>query len=87
MICYHVLKWQVPYKGLGEDYFDWRRSGEAYAKRLVRKLERLGHKVALEALPQTAKEAFTRPDFHTRLVNFANYFGLTAFSERRIAVD
>jgi hypothetical protein len=54
VICYHVLERQVPYEELGEDYFDRRRSSEAYAKRLVRKLERLGHKVALEPLPQTA---------------------------------
>jgi len=39
---------------LGEDYFHRQRSGEAYAKRLVRQLERLGHKVALEPLPQSA---------------------------------
>ena len=38
----------------GRDYFDRRRSSEAYAKRLVRQLERLGHRVALEPLPQTA---------------------------------
>ena len=54
VICYHVLERQVPYEDLGEDYFDRRRSSEAYAKRLVRKLERLGHKVALETLPQSA---------------------------------
>ena len=54
VICYHVLERQVPYEELGEDYFDRRRASEAYAKRLVRKLERLGHKVALEPLPQFA---------------------------------
>ena len=54
MICYHVLERGIPYEELGEDYFDRRRSSEAYAKRLVRKLERLGHKVALEPLPQSA---------------------------------
>jgi len=54
VICYYVLERQVPYEELGEDYFDRRRSSEAYAKRLVRKLERLGHKVALEPLPQSA---------------------------------
>jgi len=54
VICCHVLERQVPYEELGEDYFEQRRSSEAYAKRLVRKLERLGHKVALEPLPQTA---------------------------------
>ena len=54
VICYHVLERSVPYEELGEDHFDRRRSSEAYAKRLVRQLERLGHKVELEPLPQTA---------------------------------
>jgi transposase len=54
VICYHVLERGVPYEELGEDYFDRRRSGEAYTKKLVCKLERLGHKVALEPLPQSA---------------------------------
>ena len=54
VICYHVLERSVPYEELGEDCFDRRRSSEAYAKRLVRQLERLGHKVALEPIPQTA---------------------------------
>jgi hypothetical protein len=49
-----VLERKVPYEDLGEDYLDRRQSSEAYAKRLVRKLERLGHKVALEPLPQSA---------------------------------
>jgi transposase len=53
VICYHVLERSVPYEELGEDYFDRRRSSEAHAKRLVRQLERLGHKVELEPLPQT----------------------------------
>ena len=54
VICYHVLEHEVPYEELGEDYLDQRRLGEAYVKRLVRQLERLGHKVALEPLPQSA---------------------------------
>jgi transposase len=54
VIAYHVLERGVPYEELGEDYFDRHRSGEAYAKRLVRQLERLGHKVALEPLPRSA---------------------------------
>ena len=53
VIAYHVLEREVPYEELGEDYFDRQRSREAYTKRLVRKLERLGHKVALEPLPQS----------------------------------
>ena len=54
VICYHVLEREVPYEELGEDYLDQRRLGEAYVKRLVRQLERLGHKVVLESLPQSA---------------------------------
>jgi transposase len=54
VICYHVLERGVPYEELGEDYFDRQRSGERYTKRLVRQLERLGHKVILEPLPQSA---------------------------------
>jgi transposase len=54
VICYHVLERGVPYEELGEDYFDRQRSGEAYTKRLVRQLERLGHRVELEPLPRSA---------------------------------
>jgi hypothetical protein len=54
VICYHVLERGVPYEELGEDYFERRRSSEAYAKRLVRQLERLGHRVELEPLPRSA---------------------------------
>jgi transposase len=53
VICYHMLEREVPYEELGEDYFHRQRSSEAYAKRLVRQLERLGHKVAPEPLPQS----------------------------------
>jgi transposase len=54
VIAYHVLERGVPYEELGEDHFHQRRSGEAHAKQLVRKLERLGHKVVLEPLAQSA---------------------------------
>jgi transposase len=54
VICYHILQRGEPYQELGEDYFNRRRSEEAYRKRLVRQLERLGHRVVLEALPQPA---------------------------------
>jgi transposase len=54
VIAYHILERGVPYEELGEEHFDQRRSGEAYVKRLVRKLERLGHKVVLEPLAQSA---------------------------------
>ncbi len=54
VIAYHVLERGVPYHELGEDHFHRRRSEEAYRKRLVRQLEKLGHKVVLEPLPQPA---------------------------------
>jgi transposase len=55
VICYHLLERKVPYEDLGEDYLHNRRcSREACTNRLVRKLERLGHKVVLEPLVQSA---------------------------------
>jgi hypothetical protein len=54
------LERKAPYEDLGEDYYyyyyvrDRRCSSEAHAKRLVRQLERLGHKVVLEPLVQSA---------------------------------
>ena len=54
VICYYILQRGEPYQELGEHYFNRRRSEEAYRKRLVRQLERLGHRVVLEALPQPA---------------------------------
>jgi transposase len=54
VICYHILKRGGPYQELGADYFNRRRSEEAYRKRLVRQLERLGNRVVLETLPQPA---------------------------------
>jgi hypothetical protein len=37
-----------PYTDLGGDYFLERQTSEAYKNRLVRQLERMGHKVTLE---------------------------------------
>ena len=62
VIAYHLLERKAPYEDLGEDYYyyyyyyvrDRRCSSEAHAKRLVRQLERLGHKVVLEPLVQSA---------------------------------
>ena len=52
VICYHILERKEPYKELDEEHFrkQQRCSSEAYTRRLVRKLERLGHEVALEPL-------------------------------------
>jgi transposase len=56
VICYHLLKRKEPYEELGEEHFHKQRrcSSEAYTRRLVRKLERLGHTVELEPLPGSA---------------------------------
>lgn len=54
--AYHVLNRGVPYHDLGEEFF-YRRDTEAterYRRRLVKQLERLGHQVTLEPLPETA---------------------------------
>ncbi len=48
VIAYYVLERGEPYSDLGADYFADRQSSEAYRNRLVRQLERLGHKVILE---------------------------------------
>lgn len=57
VIAYHLLERKVPYEDLGEDYYvrNHRRcSSEAHTNRLVRQLERLGHKVVLEPLVQSS---------------------------------
>jgi transposase len=52
VIMFHMLKRKEGYRELGADYFD--RLNAAQLKRsLVRRLERLGHKVTLEPLPST----------------------------------
>ena len=54
--AYHVLNQRVPYNELGEEFF-YRRDAEAterHRRRLIHQLERLGHKVTLEPLPDAA---------------------------------
>lgn len=54
--AYHVLNQGVAYHDLGEEFF-YRRDTEhteRYQRRLVRQLERLGHKVTLEPIPEAA---------------------------------
>jgi transposase len=54
--AYHVLNQGVPYNDLGEEFF-YRRdteNTERYRRRLIRQLERLGHSVTLEPLPEAA---------------------------------
>ena len=48
VIAWHLLTRNQPYTDLGADYFLERQASEAYRNRLVRQLERMGHKVTLE---------------------------------------
>ncbi len=48
VIAYHLIQRQEPYRELGGNYFD-QRSPEATAKRLVKRLERLGYQVSLQS--------------------------------------
>jgi len=53
VIAYHTLKNRASYHELGGDYFD-RRNVEQLQARYIRKLEALGLKVTVEALPDAA---------------------------------
>jgi len=53
VIVYHMLKRKEDYRELGADHFD-RIDMNRTRRSLVRRLERLGHKVTLEPLAQTA---------------------------------
>jgi transposase len=58
-IAYHMLKRKEDYRELGADHFD-RIDVNRIRRSLVRRLERLGHKVTLEPLAQTARRYFRR---------------------------
>ncbi len=53
VIAYHLLSRRASYQELGGDYFD-QRNAEVQRTRLIRKLEALGVKVTIEALPVAA---------------------------------
>ena len=53
VMAYHILKRKQNYQELGADYFD-RLNADAIRRSLVRRLQRLGHRVTLEPLPQFA---------------------------------
>jgi transposase len=53
VIAYHLIQRQEPYRELGGDYFD-RRRPEATARRLVKRLEKLGYQVLLQQPPLIA---------------------------------
>jgi Sulfatase len=48
VIAWHLLTNGKPYSDLGAGYFVKRQTHQAYGDRLVRQLERMGHKVTLE---------------------------------------
>jgi transposase len=52
VVIFQLLKKQTTYRELGADYFD-RLDADRQARSLVRRLERLGHKVTLERQPAT----------------------------------
>lgn len=53
VIVYHVLERRADYRELGGDYFDCRQH-QTQQQRLIRRLERMGLKVTVEALPNAA---------------------------------
>jgi transposase len=54
VIAYHMLKRHQPYQDLGGNYFDELKP-ETTAKRLVKRIERLGYQVVLQAPPLEVK--------------------------------
>jgi transposase len=53
VIVYHVLDRRADYRELGGDYFD-RRQHQTQQQRLIKRLERMGLRVTVEALPSAA---------------------------------
>jgi transposase len=47
VVVYHLLERGEPYNELGGDYFIERQQKDAYQRRLVKQLERMGYEVAL----------------------------------------
>jgi transposase len=52
--AYYMLRDDIAYHDLGGDYFARRSDPERMTRRLVAQLERLGHQVTLQTLPQAA---------------------------------
>ncbi len=48
VIAYHIIQRKEPYQELGGDYFD-KQNPEATAKRLVKRIEKLGYRVTLQS--------------------------------------
>jgi transposase len=54
VIAYHIMQRDQPYRELGGDYFIERQQKDAYQRRLVKQLKRMGYDVTLEAKPAAA---------------------------------
>ena len=52
--AYYILRDDVPYQDLGGDWFARRADPQRQTRRLIAQLERLGHKVTIQPLPQPA---------------------------------
>jgi transposase len=54
--AWHILSHDIEYADLGEDYFIRRQAEhtDRYRNRLIHQLEKLGHKVTIEPLPEAA---------------------------------
>lgn len=53
VVVYHMLRYGYHYDELGEDYFD-KLNKDKIQHRLVKRLEKMGHKVTLEPIPEAA---------------------------------
>jgi hypothetical protein len=53
LIVYHVLARRADYRELGGDYFD-RQQHQSQQQRLIRRLEKMGLRVTIEAQPNAA---------------------------------
>jgi transposase len=47
IMCYHILKYRLPYKELGEDYLDKRRK-DRITRSYIKRLNHLGYEVILQ---------------------------------------
>jgi transposase len=56
---YHILKDDVPYHELGGDYFTRRAHPDKIAKRLISRLEQLGHTITLQPVTTAADKTST----------------------------
>jgi transposase len=61
VIAWHLLTRNQPSTDLGGDYFLERQHSEAYKNRLVRQLERMGHRVTLEPAESPDQVPAPRP--------------------------